>query len=172
MKDKTKYTFADVANELIKLHDKKDNNYGNSYSKLFADLGEVAGLVPLHNKLDRLTNLVKNPTFNFFESKEDTLMDLASYAIMMLVELRNAHRTTIDDGLNIKECESDKIKDFKPQEGMKTYKPGYTIKWTGYDGQIHYQDISDLSDSVLRDYKTDTVACTTDNLKGTLKAND
>lgn len=84
-----KPTFENVAEEIKMLHTKKNDNYGNSYTKLFDDLGEIAGLVPLHNKLDRLTNLVKNPnTENFYESKEDTLLDLASYAIMMVVELR------------------------------------------------------------------------------------
>lgn len=96
MENKTQCTFADVANELIELHNKKNDNYGNSYSKLFDDLGEIAGLVPLHNKLDRLTNLVKNPNSNHFESEEDTLKDLASYAIMMLVELRRIN-TCNDD---------------------------------------------------------------------------
>ena len=97
MENKTQCTFADVANELIELYNKKNDNYGNSYSKLFDDLGEIAGLVPLHNKLDRLTNLVKNPNSNHFESEEDTLKDLASYAIMMLVELRRINTCNDDD---------------------------------------------------------------------------
>lgn len=85
--DDTQKAFKEAANEIVELHSKKNENYGNSFSKLFNELGEMAGLVPLYNKLDRLTNLVKGKQ-NYFESKEDTLKDLASYALMMLVEIR------------------------------------------------------------------------------------
>ena len=42
--------------------------------------------LPLHNKLDRLTNLVKGG-HNNFESLEDTFKDLACYAVMNLIEM-------------------------------------------------------------------------------------
>ena len=93
----TNKEFEKIAKELVDLHTKKNSNYGNSYSKLYDELGEIAALVPLHNKLDRLTNLVKGGQ-NYFESKEDTLRDLASYAIMMLVEMhRKANKKREDD---------------------------------------------------------------------------
>lgn len=93
----TNKEFEKIAKELVDLHTKKNSNYGNSYSKLYDELGEIAALVPLHNKLDRLTNLVKGGQ-NYFESKEDTLRDLASYAIMMLVEMhRKANEKREDD---------------------------------------------------------------------------
>ena len=93
----TNKEFEKIAKELVDLHTKKNSNYGNSYSKLYDELGEIAALVPLHNKLDRLTNLVKGGQ-NYFESKEDTLKDLASYAIMMLVEMhRKANKKREDD---------------------------------------------------------------------------
>ena len=79
--------FHEIVNEMANLYAKKNANYGNSFSKLYEDLGPVAGLVPLHNKLDRLTNLVKGG-HNDFESVEDTLIDLANYAIMNLIEMR------------------------------------------------------------------------------------
>lgn len=93
----TNKEFEKIAKELVDLHTKKNSNYGNSYSKLYDELGEIAALVPLHNKLDRLTNLVKGDQ-NYFESKEDTLKDLASYAIMMLVEMhRKINKKREDD---------------------------------------------------------------------------
>ena len=63
--------FRKAALEIADLHTKKNENYGNSFSKLFDELGETSGLVPLYNKLDRLTNLVRGSK-NYFESKEDT----------------------------------------------------------------------------------------------------
>ena len=43
--------------------------------------------MPLHNKLDRATSLVKGDKNNF-ESLEDTFKDLACYAIMNLIEMK------------------------------------------------------------------------------------
>lgn len=78
--------FREIATGLADLYEKKNHNYGDSFGKLYDDLGPISGLVPLHNKLDRATSLIKGDT-NHFESLEDTLKDLASYAIMNLIEL-------------------------------------------------------------------------------------
>lgn len=76
--------FREIVTEMADLYEKKNRNYGDSFGKLYKDLGPIAGLVPLHNKLDRLTNLIKGDSNNF-ESIEDTLTDLACYAIMNLI---------------------------------------------------------------------------------------
>ena len=76
--------FREIVTEMADLYEKKNRNYGDSFGKLYRDLGPIAGLVPLHNKLDRLTNLIKGDSNNF-ESIEDTLTDLACYAIMNLI---------------------------------------------------------------------------------------
>lgn len=78
--------FREIANSLADLYEKKNHNYGDSFGKLYSDLGPISGLVPLHNKLDRATTLIKGD-INHFESLEDTLKDLASYAIMNLIEI-------------------------------------------------------------------------------------
>lgn len=79
--------FRKIVNEMADLYEKKNSNYGDSFGKLFSDLGPISGLVPLHNKLDRLTSLVAKSDKNNFESIEDTLKDLACYAIMNLIEM-------------------------------------------------------------------------------------
>lgn len=85
--------FRKAAEEIVELHTKKNENYGNSFSELFKKLGKTSGLVPLWNKLDRLTTLVSSKSsVNHFESEEDTLKDLASYALMRLVELRRDNK--------------------------------------------------------------------------------
>ena len=102
--------FREIANELADLYEKKNSNYGDSFGQLYKTLGPISGLVPLHNKLDRATNLIKGDT-NHFESIEDTLRDLASYTIMNLIEMEaslckkedgeeefhNAAKVTVDD---------------------------------------------------------------------------
>ena len=71
------------------LYEKKNSNYGDSFGQLFEELGPTAGLVPLWNKLHRATSLIKGNQNNF-ESLEDTLKDLACYAIMNLIEMEAA----------------------------------------------------------------------------------
>lgn len=79
--------FKEIVKEMTELFEKKNSNYGNSFSKLYDELGGISGLVPLYNKLHRATSLVKGNQNNF-ESLEDTFIDLANYAIMNLIELR------------------------------------------------------------------------------------
>ena len=75
-----------IVNEMADLYEKKNSNYGDSFGQLFEELGPTAGLVPLWNKLHRATSLIKGDKNNF-ESLEDTLKDLACYAIMNLIEM-------------------------------------------------------------------------------------
>ena len=84
-KEKVK-RFREIVNGMADLYEKKNSNYGDSFGKLYSDLGPVAGLVPLHNKLDRATSLVQGEKNNF-ESLEDTFKDLACYAIMNIIEM-------------------------------------------------------------------------------------
>lgn len=90
--------FTATVNEMAQLYKQKNENYGDSFSKLYETLGPISGLVPLHNKLDRITNLIKNAneTTNHFESIEDTLRDLACYAIMYLIELKGDNNINHD----------------------------------------------------------------------------
>lgn len=87
MQEKVKM-FRDIVNEMADLYEKKNSNYGDSFGQLFDALGPISGLVPLHNKLDRATSLIKGNKNNF-ESLEDTFKDLACYAIMNLIEMKS-----------------------------------------------------------------------------------
>lgn len=78
--------FRSIVNDMADLYEKKNSNYGDSFGQLFKELGPTAGLVPLWNKLHRATSLIKGDKNNF-ESLEDTLKDLACYAIMNLIEM-------------------------------------------------------------------------------------
>ena len=49
---------------------------------------EIAGTVRLQDKLNRLKTLIRNEARVKDESIEDTLLDLANYAIMEVVERR------------------------------------------------------------------------------------
>lgn len=80
--------FKHIANELVSLYEKKNNAYGNSFGDTFKKLGIISAVTRISDKYNRLCNLAKHPNIdNLGESIEDTLMDLASYSIMTLMEL-------------------------------------------------------------------------------------
>lgn len=83
----TASTFRDICNEMMETNVRKSGDYGPSYTNLFAEFGDVAAIIPLQNKLDRIKNLVRRGKANN-ESLADSVLDLACYAAMYLVELR------------------------------------------------------------------------------------
>ena len=86
----TTNTFEGVCNSLIRLHKAKDKDYGSSAEATFNEYGLVSYLVRLSDKLNRLKSLTRSGEREVNdESIEDTLQDLAAYAIMAVVSLRN-----------------------------------------------------------------------------------
>ena len=65
---------------------KKNTDYGNSFEESLNEFGEVAGIVRIGDKYNRLVNLTKNEN-NVLESKSDTLKDMANYCLMLAVWL-------------------------------------------------------------------------------------
>lgn len=80
----------EIIEEISKLHDKKNNDYGGAYYEMLNECGTAAGSGIIYNKSRRLANLIKDKTEQMVndESIEDTLLDLASYAIMTLEHIR------------------------------------------------------------------------------------
>jgi len=92
---KDEQEFANVCAELTALHTKKNHDYGNSFGntsdKLAKKKPEYAvgyQLGMLSVKVDRILQLSAESAWVKDESIEDSLKDLASYAIMTLVERR------------------------------------------------------------------------------------
>ena len=86
-------TFESVLNEMRNLHAKKNKDYGDAFHKSFEEFGVTAGVVRLNDKMERVKSLVKNGKAEVKdESLMDTLKDMASYAVMLYVELKNKER--------------------------------------------------------------------------------
>ena len=71
--------YESITKELVKLFAKKQHDYGPGN---IAEFGEVGVLVRMNDKMERLKNLVLNGLEASNESIEDTLDDIASYAII------------------------------------------------------------------------------------------
>lgn len=76
-----------ICSELREIYEKKNSDYGDSFSRTYKRLGDISVLVRMTDKMDRLTNLVSVDRNVNYESLEDNLLDIANYAIMWLMEL-------------------------------------------------------------------------------------
>ena len=82
-------THREICEELNKLYERKNHDYGDSFAKSFAEYGMLMPCLRVEDKLNRLKELVKgSQQMVNDESIEDTLMDLANYSIMALIEMR------------------------------------------------------------------------------------
>lgn len=77
---------ADICKALNELYQRKNADYGDSFGKSYQEYGMTMACIRLEDKLNRLKSLCKQEAKVQDESLEDTLMDLANYAIMTLVE--------------------------------------------------------------------------------------
>lgn len=87
---------ACVLQELHGTYQKKNADYGNSFSALYADLGMTYAYGHIAEKTARIRALMKCEAKVSGESLRDSLMDLANYAILTVMELDNRQpvRTT------------------------------------------------------------------------------
>lgn len=76
----------DICERLNDLYNRKNHDYGDSFGKSYAEYGMTMACIRLEDKLNRLKSLTKKTQMVSDESIEDTLMDLANYSIMTLVE--------------------------------------------------------------------------------------
>lgn len=82
---------AAVCNELNALFAHKNADYGDAFHTSFLDEGLAMARIRLGDKLARFKNLSRsNVQMVSDESIRDTLIDLANYAIMTVMELDNA----------------------------------------------------------------------------------
>lgn len=77
-----------ILNEIRQLHNRKNADYGDSFDKTLDEFGLIASATRMSDKFNRFKSLIKNPAQVQDEKIEDTLIDLASYAIMTIKWIR------------------------------------------------------------------------------------
>lgn len=80
--------FKEITTEMLNIFIKKNTDYGSSVSDTYRDFGLVSFLVRIQDKLNRLKTLSKQESLVKDEKVEDTLIDLANYSILALIELK------------------------------------------------------------------------------------
>lgn len=77
-----------ICYELNTLYARKNTDYGDSFHKTYVEEGMAMARIRLSDKLERFKRLTKsNEQHVQDESVRDTLIDLANYAIMTVMEL-------------------------------------------------------------------------------------
>ena len=80
--------FRFLCDTISDLYARKNADYGDSFGISIKKYGPIAGLTRISDKFNRLENLIVHGEQNVTdESVTDTLMDLASYSLMLVMEL-------------------------------------------------------------------------------------
>ena len=80
----------DLCKELNNTYECKNRDYGNSFSDTYQKLGIVSAVTRITDKYNRLVSLCMKPEAERKvkdESIRDTLMDMANYCMMTVLEL-------------------------------------------------------------------------------------
>lgn len=79
-----------ILNEIKQLYNRKNTDYGNSFDKTLDEFGLVASATRMSDKFNRFKSLMRSGSTARVEDEkiEDTLLDLASYAIMTIKWMR------------------------------------------------------------------------------------
>lgn len=80
------YKYSNILKRMDDTHTRKNNDYGDAAYQGYKKYGDFYFLVQLHNKMSRLESLTvgKKTQMVKDESIDDTLLDMANYAIMFL----------------------------------------------------------------------------------------
>jgi len=81
--------FEQITHDLHNIYLRKNHDYGNSFHEQFQEFGLTSAAIRLNDKMLRFKKLIKSESEVKDESIEDTLKDLANYAILTLIELKN-----------------------------------------------------------------------------------
>lgn len=83
--------FKEIADEIVEILEKKNLDYGDSFSKTINEYGLIAYLLRIDDKISRIKSINKKNGEHLVvdESIEDTIKDIAGYSILMLNYLKN-----------------------------------------------------------------------------------
>lgn len=83
--------FQAIVSEMADIYRRKNSDYGNSFDESCNEFGLISPIIRMSDKLNRLKSLAKDGSGAQVEDEkiEDTLMDLANYAIMTIMWMNN-----------------------------------------------------------------------------------
>ena len=87
----------EIVTGLNKLYSEKNHDYGNSFGETYQKLGIISAITRISDKYNRLVSLATKPEEERKvkdESIQDTLLDMANYCIMTVIEMEAEKENT------------------------------------------------------------------------------
>ena len=81
--------FKNITQEMLETYSRKNVDYDDAFTKALEEYGLLVAKIRLGDKYKRFSALIKQENLVKDESIEDTLLDMASYAIMTVMFNRN-----------------------------------------------------------------------------------
>ena len=126
--------FDHIQVEMCDTFKSKNADYGNSFSQLYQEFGDngiVTAAVQISHKYHRFMNLIKGAPAKVNESLRDTLLDLANYCVLTVMELDKAEerKTGLTSASNTNDSASDSAVTYRttPQFDYSKYISDDTI---------------------------------------------
>lgn len=83
--------FKQLTGEMCALYARKNKDYGDSFTEMYKEWGPMYPLSRMQEKLRRATQILRSGEAQVADEKvTDTLLDLANYALMTIMELKES----------------------------------------------------------------------------------
>ena len=83
--------FKKLTGEMAALYARKNKDYGDSFTEMYKEWGPMYPLSRMQEKLRRATQILRSGEAQVADEKvTDTLLDLANYALMTIMELKES----------------------------------------------------------------------------------
>ena len=79
--------FKEITDKMFETFKAKNHDYGSSFSNLFKECGMTYAYGHMAEKLERVKSLMKDEAKVKGEGMKDSLLDLANYAILTVMEI-------------------------------------------------------------------------------------
>lgn len=79
--------FKEITDKMFETFKAKNHDYGSSFSNLFKECGMTYAYGHMAEKLERVKSLMKDESKVRGEGMKDSLLDLANYAILTVMEI-------------------------------------------------------------------------------------
>ena len=79
--------FKEITDKMFETFKAKNHDYGSSFSNLFKECGMTYAYGHMAEKLERVKSLMKDEAKVKGEGMKDSLIDLANYAILTVIEI-------------------------------------------------------------------------------------
>lgn len=87
----------EICSQLNDIYRCKNHDYGDSFGETYRKLGIISAITRISDKVNRLQSLCVQNSHVKDESICDTLLDLANYAIMTLIEIKQNEAEEVNE---------------------------------------------------------------------------